>query len=58
MLLSKNKKHHAFPQSPRPPPPRTTTPLPKHFAILGLQARDKAAILGVKTIEFFLGEFT
>ena len=28
------------------------------FRILGLQPRDKAAILRVKTIEFFLEEFT
>ena len=31
---------------------------PKSSAILGLQPRDKAAILGVNTIEFFLEEFT
>ena len=29
-----------------------------HVSILGLQARDKAAMLGVNTIEFFLEEFT
>ena len=31
-----------------------------HFAFLipGLQPRDKAAMLGVKTIDFFLEEFT
>ena len=28
------------------------------FAILGLQPRDKAAMLGVKTKEYFLEEFT
>ena len=27
-------------------------------SILGLQPRDKAAMLGVNTIEFFLEEFT
>ena len=27
------------------------------IAILGLQPRDKAAMLGVKTVEFFLEEF-
>ena len=28
------------------------------WAILGLQPRDKAAMLGVKTKEYFLEEFT
>ena len=28
------------------------------LCILGLQPRDKAAMLGVNTIEFFLKEFT
>ena len=30
----------------------------KQTALLGLQPRDKAAMLGVNTIEFFLEEFT
>ena len=29
-----------------------------NFIILGLQPRDKAAMLGVKTKEYFLEEFT
>ena len=29
-----------------------------HVGILSLQPRDKAAMLGVSTIEFFLEEFT
>ena len=29
-----------------------------HVDILGLQPRDKAAMLGVSTTEFFLEEFT
>ena len=29
-----------------------------HVGVLGLQPRDKAATLGVSTIEFFLEEFT
>ena len=30
----------------------------RSFGILGLQPRDKAAMLGVKTKEYFLEEFT
>ena len=30
----------------------------RHMWILGLQPRDKAAMLGVKTKEYFLEEFT
>ena len=29
-----------------------------YYIIIGLQPRDKATMLGVKTIEFFLEEFT